>query len=253
MATKRSTKRQLSFTGSDDRTCSLCLKRHHQLSTPALWRSEQARQLVQSMQVRLDTYICKPCKDDITRVLANPNHVPRWTKGDKEKCCISNCRENVFTRGRLGSIQQIEAALEAIGLQTLADIPVPTPLCKQHYHQVYNLLQPTQTNCLNCGMSLRHASPSPRPCPNPVMIEKYLQDNTGFEGNVRAQDKVCFPCYKSFLVILLEHKPTSTDDDLQMLISTYSQQIPTTDDITTVNDVLDVAMIKTSVHWRAVA
>ena len=144
-------------------------------------------------------------------------------------------------------MQQIEAALEAIGLQTLADIPVPTPLCKQHYHQVYNLLQPTQTNCLNCGMSLRHASPSPRPCPNPVMIEKYLQDNTGFEGNVRAQDKVCFPCYKSFLVILLEHKPTSTDDDLQMLISTYSQQIPTTDDITTVNDVLDVAMIKTTV------
>ena len=166
----------------------------------------------------------------------------------KDKCCITLCSESVFAHGRLGSSEQMQGALEIAGLQVSTDtMPVPTPLCKHHYHLVYNLLQPTQTNCITCGISLRSATPSPSYCPKPELIEKHLKDNTGFEGHIGAQDKVCFTCYKAHLAILHENKSVSTDTDLRQLVSTFSQQIPTTDVIMSVEDVLNATIIKTTV------
>ncbi len=57
--------------------------------------------LVLSLQVKPDALICKPCKDDATRVLANPTHIPRWEKArevQKEKYYILLCTD-VFVRG----------------------------------------------------------------------------------------------------------------------------------------------------------
>ena len=239
--TRKNSRHQLSFTGTSrnvdvGRSCKLCHTHHHQLSTPAEWRNEEARKFVVSLHVQSDALICKRCKDDVTRVLANPSHIPRWRKGGvtgKDKCCITLCSESVFAHGRLGSSEQMQGALEIAGLQVSTDtMPVPTPLCKHHYHLVYNLLQPTQTNCITCGISLRSATPSPRYCMaylKPELIEKHLIDNTGFEGHIGAQDKVCFTGYKAHLAILHENNSVSTDTDLRQLVSTFSQQIPTTD------------------------
>ena len=180
---RQSGRRRLSFTGmsgnesgESDRICKLCHSHHHQLSTPSQLRNEDVRRFVTSLQVQSDEVICKPCKDDVSRILANPSHIPRWRKGnmtDKGKCCILQCSESVFVHARLATSEQMQAALEQAGLQS--SIPVPTPLCKHHYHSIYNLLQPTQTNCITCGVSLRWAAPSPRCCPNPEVIEKHLK------------------------------------------------------------------------------
>ena len=77
-------RRRLSFTGmsrdesgESDRICKLCRSHHHQLSTPSQLRNEDVRRFVISLQVQSDGVICKPCKDDVTRVLANPSRIPR--------------------------------------------------------------------------------------------------------------------------------------------------------------------------------
>ena len=136
--------------GESDRICKLCRSHHHQLSTPSQLRNEDVRRFVISLQVQSDEVICKPCKDDSTRVVANPSHIPRWMKGsitDKGKCCILQCSESVFVRGRLATSEHMQAALEQAGLQSSSNsIPVPTPLCKHHYHSIYNLLQPKKKN-----------------------------------------------------------------------------------------------------------
>ena len=252
-------RRRLSFTGmsrdesgESDRICKLCRSHHHQLSTPSQLRNEDVRRFVISLQVQSDEATCTPCKDDVTRVLANPSHIPRWMKGsitDKGKCYILQCSESVFVRGRLATSEHMQAALEQAGLQSSSDsIPVPTPLCKHHYHSIYNLLQPTQTNCITCGVSLRWAASSSRCCPNPEVIEKHLQENTGFDGHIGPQDKVCNTCYRSHLTIINKSdSATSTDDDLKQLVSTFSHQIPTTYELKSINDVLCAAMMKTTV------
>ena len=53
-------------------------------------------------------------------------------------------------------------------------IPVPTPLCKSHYHAVYDALQTRHKNCRTCGKRLRMGMD--RPCPQPHTIQKYLYD-----------------------------------------------------------------------------
>ncbi len=87
----------------------------------------------------------------------------------------------------------------------------------------------------------------PKYCTQPEVIEKHLKEHTGFEGSIGAQDRVCVPCYKSHLAILQEHRAISTDSDLKQLINTLSQQITNPEYISTIEDVLNAAVMKTSV------
>ena len=125
-------------------------------------------------------------------------------------------------------------------------VPVPTPLCNHHYYIVYNAVQPQQTNCPTCGISLRHIKS--RPCPNAEIIGEHLRDSTGFEGTLTSGDKVCYSCYKSHLVILQEGKTISKDSDLQSTLQAIRQKVGTVDQPKTSQQVRDLAMDKTIVH-----
>jgi hypothetical protein len=35
---------------------------------------------VLSLNLSAESLVCRPCRDDVTRVLSNPSHVPRWRK-----------------------------------------------------------------------------------------------------------------------------------------------------------------------------
>ena len=142
----------------------------------------------------------------------------------KNICCVQSCNEYMCHSSRLGSNEDLLPSLFlAARLQCKTQsIPVPTPLCKHHYHLLYNTYLPTQTNCITCGISLKHAKP--RPCPDPTAIQGYLKINTGFDSEILPTDKVCNTCYKAHLTMLQEIRTISTDSDLKHLIKTYSQQ-----------------------------
>ena len=55
-------------------------------------------------------------------------------------------------------------------------------------------------------------------------------------------------CYKSHLVVLKENKSISRDSDLEKLISTYTEQIPSIDEVITAHDVMKTAMARTVVR-----
>ena len=90
-------------------------------------------------------------------------------------------------------------------------------------------------------------NPGPRLCPKPELIEKYVKDKIGFEGHIGEQDKMCIPCYRSHLAFLHEEKFDSTDSDLRQLVNSFTQQISTYDAITNLDDLLNAAIIKTTV------
>ena len=87
MASGIGSRRRLFASEDDDdddtgtKLCSLCGKKHCQLSLPLSWKSESAQLLVRSLQVDVESYVCRPCRDDITRLLHNPDHKPRWAMG----------------------------------------------------------------------------------------------------------------------------------------------------------------------------
>ena len=225
---RRSSPRRVLFPAQEHKSCELCHGCHTHTSSPNQWNSSQAREFVKLLGVCEDGVVCRPCRKDVSKTVADPSHIPRWNK-TRSNCCILDCSEQVYASTKAGSKEAITAILQAQELQ-YQEITVPTPLCSHHYHLVYNLLQPTrQTNCAVCGISLRHTQS--RSCPQPDVIEQHLRETIGFEGHIATADKVCYSCYKSHLVILQESRNTSRDSDLEGIISTLKQASANADSI----------------------
>ena len=178
-----------------------------------------------SLNVSTESLVCRPCRDDITRVLANPAYIPRWKKGEVEicnrYCCVKNCNSISFTQTNMCSSSNELKCIDGIEFTTEC-IPIPTPLCKNHYHVVYDALQSRRKHCITCGRRLHPGSD--RRCPQPHIIQMHLTQHTDFEGSILRDDRVCLTCYKSHLVILKENRPVSTDEDLKVLIDTLGVQ-----------------------------
>ena len=62
------------------------------MSSPKQWDSSQAREFVKSLGVHEDGVVCRPCRKDVSRTVADPSHIPRWDK-TRSKCCILDCNE----------------------------------------------------------------------------------------------------------------------------------------------------------------
>ena len=177
MSKKRSN-RHLKFSEpSPSAVCALCHNHHSHTSSPKEWKNQHAREYVVSMDVPADSVVCRPCRQDVTRVIAAEyNVMPRWGKESVESsnsyCCVQNCSELSIVHASMCSSDEF-MQIQGIEFQN-EPIPVPTPLCKSHYHAVYDALQTRHKNCRTCGKRLRMGMD--RPCPQPQTIQKYLYD-----------------------------------------------------------------------------
>ena len=186
------------------------------------------------------------CKDDITRLVKNPSHTPRWEKKSGVKCCMPGCDVPSFTQSKIASQEQLNAISHTIGCSVPSNVPIPTPLCKHHYHLIYKTLQPQQSHCPTCGTSLR-TTPA-RPCPDVLRILKYLQEKTGFEGELTENTKVCYTCYKSHLQMLKEANRLSTNNDLLKLINSFEQSIIPVEAVRCTEDVVNRSLAQTTLY-----
>ncbi len=184
-------RRRLSFPPAEEpgEVCALCGTVRMRTSKYLCWKNASSQQCAQSLGVDAESPICCPCRDDISRLVKDPSYVPRWGKKvNKENCFVANCDGESFSRSTTIGIDD----LTKLGLCTPdAVLPVPLPLCKHHYFLAKNKQINVQTHCPMCNMSIRLRS-----CPESDSINRYLLEQTGFEGHVSKDTKVCFSCYK---------------------------------------------------------
>ena len=186
-------RRRLSFSPAKENkskpgnSCELCLA-PRTCTQLAAWKTADAQQMaITQLNLTQQSYICRLCRDDITKMIKNPGYVPRWAREERKgHCCIPSCTNAAFVKSKIATIEE---TTQILNLDKGDDVPFPTPMCKRHYHKVYDTLQNKQTHCCTCGSSLRSAPF--RICPNAMHIQKYLRENTGFEGNLNEGDRVC--------------------------------------------------------------
>ena len=85
--TTRSSRQWLSY-GSDQAdeqttpavVCALYKLNHNHMIQVQTWQNTLARDVVAKFGITPDDIVCRPCRDDIHRVTANPDHSPRWGK-----------------------------------------------------------------------------------------------------------------------------------------------------------------------------
>ena len=122
------------------------------------------------------------------------------------------CTNDLFAKSKIATRAPIAHILQC------ENVSLPVPLCKHHYHLLYNTLHlnQKQTRCYTCQATLRNGSRICT-CPDAKPIQQYIADKTGFDGTIPDDARVCTSCYKAQLLILKE-APKSTDIDLQSLI-----------------------------------
>ena len=109
------------------------------MSSPVDWKNEQARTYVLSLKVPSDSLVCRPCRDDVTRVLPNPCYVPRWRKGKasskSSNCCVVNCNNAVFAASAVATRDELQHAFDSTGLKCGALVRL-----FQHPHHYANII-----------------------------------------------------------------------------------------------------------------
>ena len=137
---KENSRRHLEFDGIEDSSCELCGCRHTQMSSPSHWGNERACELAASFQINKDSLVCRPCRQDVSRMLTDQTYVPRWRKKrDTNMCCISDCTESAFVCSKMASSGTMTIAMERMGVAcSLHEPPEPTPLCK-HHHRITHI------------------------------------------------------------------------------------------------------------------
>ena len=72
---------------------------------------------------------------------------------------------------------------------------------------------------------------SDRPCPQPNVVQTYLQENADFTGDISNSDRVCFTCYKSHLALLKQNIPTRNNEDLKAQVQSVRASVDKGSDI----------------------
>jgi len=128
--------------------CGLCGQVNGNLSAPQTWKDSAAVRYASSHHIASDCLVCRPCRHEISRVLKNPQLTSRWNK-DKVRGCCTMCDKPVFSTMKQAPDQD---CLRELGIDACLDIPVPTPLCQQHYFAIKN--REVVTRCPTCNVSL---------------------------------------------------------------------------------------------------
>ena len=123
----------------------------HTNVNPLSWKNIQAQDIALTrLHLTHESHVCRLCwddnlllcRDDISRLVKSPHMKPSWEKtGRKLNCCVPMCTSTSFSTTQIASGEEIAHIL------TCENLPHPTPLCKQHYHLVYDSLRSKQTHC----------------------------------------------------------------------------------------------------------
>ena len=157
------------------------------------------------------------------------------------KCYIFGCKNSVC---KVMKLVNKAGVCDFFGVQIKNTEPTcsdedGTALCMEHYGALYRHLNPFNKKCRTCDKTLNDLSKS-RKCPEPALIQRFLQQNTEFSGQITTDDRVSYARYRAHLIIIKHtHNTTnSTDADLSILIDRIKSEMCATSDVHTVDQAI---------------
>ena len=235
--------------GRPCRACVLCKQGNlSKYFHPKTWKSTASmdilRELEPALGIQLDSCICRRCRNDVRR-LSEPGFIPRWRKESlpHKHCCVPECVNPAQKLTKLVNNEQLWRQFSMPDTHNPVGNDVSGyPLCTTHYGELYRKLHPVIKNCKTCNKVIDHAKH--RKCPDPTLIERFLQHNTSFSGTIDANDPICYACYKAHLVIvkLTSSTTDSSDHDLHTLIQQLKGELKNEGEISTQEEAVSHAV-----------
>ena len=176
-------------------------------------------------------------------------------KNETKECCVPGCTQVAKKVTRLVDIETITSLFADI-----SDASNTPPsacsensdqgagLCAEHYGAFYRHLNPPNRKCKTCDKPLTDPLKS-RKCPKPKLIQQFLERNTDFFGEINADDRVCYACYRAHLFTIkhLNNTISSNDADLSSLLQQVKHNMTQLSDVHTTTQIITYAT-----HYSAV-
>ena len=236
--------------------CILCKEGNHsKYFHPKSWKDSNLVDILRKREPHIniepDSCICRLCRDDVSKI-CDPDYVPRWNKAKKSdytNCFIPGCNNSVHKVTKLVGKQSLCNFFGVVIANANSSDEESTALCLEHYGALYRHLNPLNRKCRTCDKTVNDATKT-RKCPEPALIQQFLQQNTEFTGEISVEDRVCYACYKAHLVTIkhMHNTTTSTDADLASLIDKIKNEISSTSNIHTADQALLYAAHMSAVH-----
>ncbi len=162
------------------------------------------------------------------------------------KCVVVECSHDAHVTTSLATTQALQVVFPST-CEALPDLECPQPLCKEHYWELYSYHNPAP-RCKTFSKYILDPSKTSK-CHNANLVQKLYAENIKDVGQIQANDHVCNACYKSQLVVikLVQHTHTSTDEDLEAILTQLREQIPEIDQVSTVDGVIMCAVTTTAI------
>ena len=191
--------------------------------------------------------------------ISDENFVPRWKKvaqkNETKECCVPGCTHVAKKVTRLVNIETIISLFVDIG--DASNTPPSAcsehseqgvGLCAEHYGALYKHLNPPIRKCKTCDKPLTDPLKS-RKCPEPTLIQQFLEKNTDYSGEISDDDRVCYACYRAHLFTIkhLHNTVSSNDADLSTLLQQIKHNMIQLSDIHTTTQIISYAT-----HYSAV-
>ncbi len=236
--------------------CKLCKQGNQsKYFHPKLWKDptllERLKQCEPSLNILPETCICRLCRDDLSK-LDDIDYIPRWIKisqtRDKKTCYVPGCSASCYKVTKLASEATLnrlfDAPCENESPLLGKDQHDGCPLCQEHYGVLYRHLNPTHfiKKCKTCNKLLLDLTKT-RKCPEPTLVQSFLRENTEFTEEMKPDDRVCYACYKSHLVIIkhTQNSSFSTDAELHQLTTKLKSELADIIDVTTLDHAISYA------------
>ena len=252
------------YQGQPCQPCILCKRANmSKYFHPNSWKDDSALQKLWEFELALDikpeSCICRNCRLDMS-CIDESDFIPRWRKMNdpneiEQQCYVSQCNECVC---KITTLSDKSTICSSFGMDKENPEPIETassnegiPLCTYHYGILYWHLNPSHLKCKKYSKHISDITKS-RAVPEPGMIGAFLSENTDSNESISSNDRVCFTCYKSHLLLLkhLKGSVKSTDSDLKTLIDKIEANLPTlsTQFVTTYDDALSYVSSFSAIH-----
>ena len=196
------------------------------------WNEEQRQWLQKytSEELGVSDCICRTCGDDVKGNVGKIGYRRRWTKSaasgrnttiQNPSCAVSRC-DNVASRNLALTTSQADILRDnniIIRLVALTEVTV----CTSHFMQVYRVLNPP-IPCKACGMVPSQRKLVQRFCPNPALINAYIQQHTDFTEKLSDTDRICYTCYVFHTLIINKAQHKSDNHTLQQVMEEIYQE-----------------------------
>ena len=182
--------------------CALCNKYSQKYKHFGTMDSDTKRVIASVSDIEDKNCICYRCCLYVARTKDRDSFRPRWRKGSEQRnCCVQGCKKPWRSNTTTTDLETLEEILQEKVISMHVDGAITSiGLCKDHYNKMYSKVHAHEPDiCTFCNTRSRRGEKFNRHCPEPELINNYINCISSEQLQLTADSILCYPCYKYFI------------------------------------------------------